>query len=104
MRKLIFAAAIAAIVSCNSNPSSNTQATTGDSTTTASSEVQPDVTYAYPVNYSSKFATGDTKNAQAVLNIWKAYDNGDLASAKDYFADSVELHLKENQKIRKRNG
>ena len=93
MRKLIFTATIAAIVSCNSTPSSNTQATTGDSTATASSEVQQDVTYAYPVNYSSKFTTGDPKNSQAVLNIWKAFDNGDLVSAKDYFADSVEMHF-----------
>ena len=93
MRKLMFTATIVAIVSCNPGSSSSTQATTDDSTTTASSEVQQDVTYAYPVIYSSKFTTGDPKNSQAVLNIWKAFDNGDLASAKDYFADSVEMHL-----------
>ena len=93
MRKLIFTATIVAIVSCNPGSSSSTQATTDDSTTTASSEVQQDVTYAYPVIYSSKFTTGDPKNSQAVLNIWKAFDKGDLASAKDYFADSVEMHF-----------
>ena len=89
----MFTATIVAIVSCNPGSSSSTQATTDDSTTTASSEVQQDVTYAYPVIYSSKFTTGDPKNSQAVLNIWKAFDNGDLASVKDYFADSVEMHL-----------
>jgi len=91
MRKLIFTGMIAAIVSCNSTPSSNTQTTAGDSAT--SPEMQEDVTYAYPVGYSSKFTTGDPKNSQAVLNIWKAFDKGDLASAKDYFADSVEMHF-----------
>ena len=93
MRKFIFAATVAVIASCNSTSSSNTQPTASDSATTPVPEVQQDVTYAYPVSYSSKFTTGDPKNSQAVLNIWKAFDNGDLASAKGYFADSVELHL-----------
>jgi len=93
MRKLIFTAAIAAIVSCNSTSSPNTQSTASDSAATPSPETQQDVAYAYPINYSSKFTMGDPKNSQAVLNIWKAFDNGDLASAKEYFADSVELHL-----------
>ncbi len=91
MRKLIFMGLIAAITSCNSNPSTETQTTTAGDTTNAS-EMQ-DVTYAYPVNYSSKFTMGDPKNSQAVLNIWKAFDKGDLASAKEYFADSVEMHF-----------
>ncbi|HEX5150713.1 MAG TPA: nuclear transport factor 2 family protein [Parafilimonas sp.] len=97
MRKLIFTATIAAIVSCNSTPSSNTQAATDNSTT--SPAVEQDVAYAYPINYSSKFTTGDPKNSQAVLNIWKAFDNGDLASAKDYFADSVEMHFSDGSMI-----
>lgn len=99
MRKFICAATIAAIVSCNSTSSSNTESTASDSATASSSEVQQDVSYAYPVSYSSKFTTGDPKNSQAVLNIWKAYDNGDLASAKDYFADSVELHLSDGSVV-----
>jgi hypothetical protein len=91
MRKLIFTGMIAMIASCNSNPPATETTTSADS---ASSSAMPqDVTYAYPVGYSSKFKIDDPKNAQTALNIWKAYDNGDLLSAKDYFADSVEIHF-----------
>ena len=83
---------IAAIVSCNSNPTPAIE-TTGSADSASSSEMQQDVAYAYPVGYSSKFKMDDPKNAQTVLNIWKAFDNGDLSSAKDYFADSVEMHF-----------
>lgn len=90
MRRLIFTGMIAAIVSCNSSTNSSTETTaTGDST----KMMTEDVTYAYPIGYSSKFEAGDPKNAQAVLNIWKAFDNGDLSAAKDIFADSVEMHF-----------
>ncbi len=92
MRKLIFTGMIAMIVSCNSNPTPATETTTS-ADSTSSSAMQQDVTYVYPVGYSSKFKIDDPKNAQTALNIWKAYDNGDLLSAKDYFADSVEIHF-----------
>ncbi len=90
MRKLTFIGVIAVITSCNSSPSTTETTAAGDSTNASALQ---DVTYAYPVNYSSQFTTGDPKNSQAVLNIWKAFDNGDLASVKDYFADSVEMHF-----------
>ena len=35
----------------------------------------------------------DPKNAESVLAIWKAYDNGDLSASKELFADTVEVHL-----------
>jgi hypothetical protein len=91
MRSLMFTGMIAAIISCNSNTTASTEtAATGDSTNTMITE---DITYPFPVNYSSKFEMGDPKYSQAVLNIWKAFDNGDMASAKEYFADSVEMHF-----------
>ena len=34
----------------------------------------------------------DPKNAESVLAIWKAYDNGDLSVTKDMFADTLESY------------
>ena len=47
----------------------------------------------YPILYSSSFAMDEPKNAESILAIWKAYDNGNLASVKDLFADTVEAYL-----------
>src|SRR5688572_19510350 len=91
MRKLIVMAIIAVLISCNSNPKSNTPTTVvRDSTTSSGTQ---DITYAYPISYSSNFAMGDSKNCQTVLNIWKAWEIGDLSKLKDYYADSIELHF-----------
>lgn len=90
MKMLIFTGMIALIISCNSNTGANTETTTaGDSTKT----MMEDITYPYPIDYSSKFEMGDPKNTQAILNLWKAFDNGDVSAAKDIFADSVEMHF-----------
>ena len=98
MRRLIYVGMIAATISCNSSSTPATETTT-TSDSTSTSQMQQDVTYAYPVGYSSKFEMGDPKNAQTVLLLWKAFDNGDLASSKDYFADSVEMHFMDGSMV-----
>ena len=35
----------------------------------------------------------DPKYAEAILTLWKDWDNGNLSAHKDLFADSVTLHL-----------
>jgi len=35
----------------------------------------------------------DPKNAESLLAIWKAYDNGDLSVTKDLFGDSIEANM-----------
>ena len=71
MRKLVSTGIIAVLISCNSNPTSNTPTTTvSDSTMSSGAQ---DITYAYPISYSSNFGMDDPKNCQTVLNIWKAW-------------------------------
>src|SRR5262245_18515676 len=90
MKKLIFIGIVAALASCNSNPGTDAKTDSkGDSATVATA----DVSYPYPIIYSSKFTTGDSKHIQAVLDIWKAWDNGNLSAVKDHFADSVEMYF-----------
>ena len=50
-------------------------------------------TYLYTATYSSKFEIGESKHSQTILKMWKAWDNGDLNSVKDMFADSVVVRL-----------
>lgn len=89
MKKLFIVAALAAISACNNEPKvESVKSPDGDST-----KQQQDVTYPYTVTYSSKFEIGDANQAKMILDIWKDYDNGNLAGHKDNFADTVELYF-----------
>lgn len=92
MKQLLIAAfIICAFVACNTaTNSSNTK----DTTTVAATDttaMSTNVSYAYPVEYSSDFTIGDPKYAQMVLELWKDYDNNTFNNHKDYFADSVNM-------------
>src|SRR5258706_11786948 len=91
MKKILTVAAWALFAACNTNaPASTTEApkTSPDSGSMAKTIQSP-----YPISYSSKFTMDDPKNAESLLVIWKAYDNGDLSVSKDSFADTVEAAL-----------
>lgn len=82
---------ICAFVACNT---ATTSSNTTDSTkTTDTTAMATNVSYAYPVHYSSDFTIGDPKYAQMVLELWKDYDNNTFDNHKDYFADSVTIDL-----------
>ncbi|HEY4335667.1 MAG TPA: hypothetical protein VGM89_07210 [Puia sp.] len=74
---------------CNSAPSTPaTEAAKVDS----SAAVKP-INSPYEIMYSSKFTIDDPKNAESVLALWKAYDDGNLSTTKDLIADSIEVYL-----------
>jgi hypothetical protein len=101
MRKILFFAALFFLAACNSSTDGEKMGsmspTEKDSTRAATTDT---VTYPYKANYSSKFEIGDAKNAQTILNLWKAWDNGNLASMKEAFADSVEMHFSNGQTMK----
>ena len=91
MKQLLIAACIAcAFVACNTatNSSNTNDTTAATDTTTAMNE---NVSYAYPVEYSSDWSIGDPKYAQTVLELWKDFDNNTLDNSRDAFADSVSM-------------
>jgi hypothetical protein len=45
----------------------------------------------YEASYSKSFEMGEAKNAEAVLALWKDWDNGNLEPSKALFADSVSF-------------
>jgi hypothetical protein len=92
MRKLLTVVSIAALAACNN---AGTETATNASTVTKPAEV----TYAYPVNYSSNFEMGDPKKGQMVAELWKDFDNNTLNNQKALFADSVTMHFDGSEMI-----
>ena len=92
MKKFFVVASVAILAACNSNEPAKTEAVKSGTDSTVQSTVQ-NINSPYEIQYSSKFAMGDPKNAEDLLTLWKDWDNGNLSAHKDMFADSVEMHF-----------
>ena len=88
MKKVFVLASIVFLAACNSNKTEKQEPMKSETTPT-----MKDINSPYAIGYSSKFVMDDPKNAETLLALWKAWDNGDLSAAKNMFADSVELHF-----------
>ncbi|HEV2479438.1 MAG TPA: hypothetical protein VGS79_07230 [Puia sp.] len=93
MRKPLFAAAMALLAACNSNPGAPATDSTKVKATDSSAAMMRPIQSPYPILYSSSFAMDDPKNAETILALWKAYDAGNLSSVKDLLADTVDVYL-----------
>jgi hypothetical protein len=91
MKKLLIIVALGALAACNSNSKTESMKTGSDSASAASP--MADVSYPYDILYSSKFEMADPKYGQSILQLWKDWDNGNLSTHKDFFADTVTLHV-----------
>lgn len=90
MKKIFVLAMVGLIAGCTAKNAGSNESTTSAPEPSAQMK---DIVSPYQVGYSSKFVMDDPKNAESVLSLWKAWDNGDLSQAKGLFADSVELHF-----------
>ena len=80
-----------AFVACNTATNSSNTKDTTTAAATDTTAMSTNVSYAYPVAYSSDFTIGDSKYAQIVLELWKDFDNNTFDNHKDAFADSVSM-------------
>jgi hypothetical protein len=99
MKQLSLAAFILCVlVACNT---ATTSTTANDTTAMATdtTAMNENVSYAYPVKYTSDFIIGDPKYAQMVLELWKDFDNNTFDNHKDYFADSVAMDFADGSSI-----
>ena len=74
MKKTLTVATMVILAACNTNPApptTDSARSTLDSGSTAKTIQSP-----YDISYSSKSVMDDPKNAESLLAIWKAYDNG----------------------------
>ena len=86
MKKITTFIMLIAFAACNSDRS-----TDGSSLTAKADSSKAEVSYPYPIGYSSKFEFADPENSKMVLDLWKIYDNNTLDDAKDHFADTAEM-------------
>ena len=90
MKKILFILIISVIyVACTGDQPAAKN--TGDSTATA--EAGTVVTMPYTPDYSSSFIAGKQADALTVLNSYKAWETGDMASMADTYADSVSFNF-----------
>jgi hypothetical protein len=83
---------VAVLAGCGGNAATTTADSTKVSKDSSGAVMRP-INSPYPVLYSSSFTMDEPKNAESILAIWKAYDNGNLSAVKDLFADTVEVYL-----------
>ena len=89
MKKNLLFACLFILASCNSNQPAQTEAAKPASDSMAVQSINSP----YDIQYSSKFVMGNPKYAEAVLTLWKDFDNGNLSAHKDFFADSLRVIL-----------
>lgn len=56
-------------------------------------------TLPYTATYSSKFEMGNAKNAEAILALWKAWDDGDLKASRKSFADTLHFYFRDGSEM-----
>ncbi|HEY8969576.1 MAG TPA: nuclear transport factor 2 family protein [Puia sp.] len=98
MKQFLVLAVTVFLAACNSStpaPTDNAKATAD-----SSAAKMRDIQSPYPIMYSSKFVMDDPKNAETLLAMWKAYDNGNLSTVKDMLADTMEVHFPDGMMMR----
>ncbi len=85
MKKILFLAIIASFFGCN-DTKTDTKSTSSTSDTTQ-------VNSTYEVMYSAKWDIDNKQNVNTVMTIWKAWDDGNLMTVKDHFADSLTMFI-----------
>lgn len=97
MKKVFIVLAIATFAACN-NASEKSAVAKVDSTVTETVK-KVDVTYSYPVSYSSDFSIGDAALAAKITELWKDFDDNTFDKHKSYFADSVNMIFRDGSKF-----
>jgi hypothetical protein len=84
---------LVAFAACTSAPTAPTTDSTAMAKPAVDSAAMRPINSPYAISYSSKFVMDGPVNAESVLALWKAYDDGDLSKSKDLLADSVDVNL-----------
>jgi|SRR4030095_4560848 hypothetical protein len=88
MKKLLVLASVAFFAACNSGTDTAKVESMGPGTDSSAQNVS----YPYAITYS-KFKIGDANHAKMLLEIWQDWDNGNLQTHKDYFADNMAMFI-----------
>lgn len=91
MQKILFAALTVALFSCHADEKK--EADNKGAAPEGKSKLP------YTATYSSKFEMGDSKNADAILTAWKAWDDGDLKASRTLFADTMHFYFRDGSEM-----
>jgi hypothetical protein len=86
MQKILFAAIALMLFSCHSEEKKADNKET---------KTEAGTTLPYTATYSSRFEMGDSKNAEAILSAWKAWEDGNLQPSRKFFADTMHFYLRD---------
>lgn len=87
MQKFVIATIAVLLFSCRAEEKKETESKE------ANKEGKTDLPY--EVTYSSKFEIGDSKYAESLLALWKAWDDGDILAKREFFADSMRFYTRD---------
>jgi hypothetical protein len=93
MKRLFVITVISFVAACNPKEAEKKEEAKTEPTA-------PMINSPYEVTYSSKFVMGDPKNAEAVLTLWKDWDNGTLAAHKDFIADTMQIYFSDGSSMK----
>jgi hypothetical protein len=85
MKKFLPVVLVLAAIACNSSAPEPAAATAETAPATAAHE------YSVKSRYSSDWEMGDPQQGEAVIALWKHFDNNTLDSARSLFADSIYM-------------
>ncbi len=97
MRSIFITVIAMSLVACNT-----AEKTTPEETKAASDTKPASISNisGYTPTYSASFEVGDAKNAEAILALWKAWDEGNLDPTKQLFADSVTFFSSDGSEMK----
>jgi len=85
MRKALFLLVLVSFMACNSNKNTKVKSMSTKDSTVAQKIVYP------PVDNSTNFEIGDGSVIPGMLEVYKAWEENDMATMKKHFADTVLL-------------
>ncbi len=95
MKKMIIAVVSALAFSCNT---ASEKTIPPDETKNITTKADMNMA-GYTATYSTSFEMGDSKNAEAILALYKDWDNGNLDPSKSLFADSIHFYTNDGNII-----
>jgi hypothetical protein len=91
MLKILIAAFTIVLFSCKSEEKKEAES--------KGAKPEASSTLPYTATYSSKFEMGDAKNSEAILSVWKAWDDGNLLASRKLFADSSHFYFRDGSEM-----
>lgn len=93
MKRIFVVLTAIAFIACNNEKAAETPAETD-----AKAHVPANL-HGFTPQYSVSFVMDSAKNTETVLNLWRAWVDGNLSTVRSHFADSVSFFLPDGSRM-----